>query len=312
MLGSKYVLLGGAGLVGQNLVALLKEAGYSNIVVIDKHAANLATLKELHSEILAIKADLAVSGTWQDHLASASAIVMLQAQIGGMREDDFVRNNLLATENVLAACKKHGVRHLVHVSSSVVNSLAQDFYAATKRKQEQLVLESGIPFVVLRPTLMFGWFDRKHLGWLSRFMHRTPVFPIPGSGRYVRQPLYARDFCKVILACLLSGPNNQVFDISGMEKIDYIDLIRSIKKSIDSKALILRIPYSLFWLLLKIYSLMDRNPPFTTRQLEALVLPEEFPLTHWAEIFGIAPTPLRTAIQEAFGPSRYQQVVLEF
>jgi hypothetical protein len=38
---NKIVLPGGAGLVGQNLVAFLKEAGYSNIVVIDKHKKNL-------------------------------------------------------------------------------------------------------------------------------------------------------------------------------------------------------------------------------------------------------------------------------
>ena len=31
---------------------------------------------------------------------------------------------------------------------------------------------------------MFGWFDRKHLGWLARFMTRAPVFPVPGHGRY--------------------------------------------------------------------------------------------------------------------------------
>jgi len=31
---------------------------------------------------------------------------------------------------------------------------------------------------------MFGWFDRKHLGWLSRFMKKVPVFPIPGHGHY--------------------------------------------------------------------------------------------------------------------------------
>jgi len=40
--------------------------------------------------------------------------------------------------------------------------------------------------VVLRPTLMFGWFDRKHVGWLKRFMERMPVFPIPGDGRMWR------------------------------------------------------------------------------------------------------------------------------
>ena len=37
----KIILPGGAGLVGQNLVACLKAKGYSNIVVIDKHRKNL-------------------------------------------------------------------------------------------------------------------------------------------------------------------------------------------------------------------------------------------------------------------------------
>src|SRR3546814_13071813 len=96
------------------------------------------------------------------------------------------------------------VPYLVHVSSSVVNSQAVDFYTESKKAQEKLVVEAGIPHATLRPTLMFGWFDRKHLGWLARFMKRVPVFPIPGSGRYMRQPLYALDFCDVFVACLRS------------------------------------------------------------------------------------------------------------
>ena len=84
--------------------------------------------------------------------------------------------------------------------------------------------------MVLRPTLMFGWFDRKHLGWLARFMQRAPVFPVPGHGRYLRQPLYAGDFCAVIAACLERrlGDGAQ-YDITGQERIDYIDLIRTVR-----------------------------------------------------------------------------------
>ena len=49
---------------------------------------------------------------------------------------------------------------------------------------------------------MFGLFDRKHLGWLSKFMSKSPIFPIPGKGKYLRQPLYVKDFCKIIEECL--------------------------------------------------------------------------------------------------------------
>ena len=56
--------------------------------------------------------------------------------------------------------------------------MAVDDYTETKKAQEALTAASGIKQVVLRPTLMFGWFDRKHVGWLARFMQKTPVFPI--------------------------------------------------------------------------------------------------------------------------------------
>jgi uncharacterized protein YbjT (DUF2867 family) len=189
--------------------------------------------------------------------------------------------------------------------------MAQDLYVETKTEQERIALASGIPMVVLRPTLMFGWFDRKHLGWLRRFMDRTPVFPVPGHGRYIRQPLYAGDFSAIIAACLDRRPGG-VHDISGREQVTYIDLIRLIHDIVRPRARILHVPYTAFWAMLWAYALVDRNPPFTTRQLEALVLPETFPVIDWPSLFGVAATPLRAALEETYLDPRYGKLVLDF
>lgn len=308
----KIVLTGAAGLVGQNLAVLLREQGCVNLVGIDKHPHNTRVLHDLNPDMTVIEADLSRPGSWEESLRGARALVMLQAQIGGEDYGEFVANNITSTERVLAACRAHGVEYIVHISSSVVNSRAKDFYTETKRAQEQLVLASGIPCAVLRPTLMFGWFDRKHLGWLSRFMRRVPVFPIPGSGRYARQPLYILDFCRVIAACLQRRPVGEIHDISGLEVVDYVDIIRAVKEATGSRTSIVHIPYRVFWWLLRVYAMFDRDPPFTTRQLEALVIPETFPVIPWGEIFGIRPTPFREAIRETFTDPRYADVVLKF
>jgi len=309
---SKIVLFGGAGLVGQNLVVLLKQRGYHRLVVIDKHPANLAVLRRLHPEVTSIEADLSIPGDWQHAAAGADVAVMLQAQIGGEVEGEFTRNNVEATRHALEACQRHELKFLVHISSSVVQSMARDWYTESKKAQEKVVAESGMPHCVLRPTLMFGWFDRKHLGWLSRFMQRMPVFPIPGSGRYMRQPLYVRDFCNIILSCMLKQPAGEVYDVTGREKVDYIDIIRRIKQVTGARAMILRIPYGLFWLLLKVFSVFSRNPPFTTKQLAALVTPDEFVLIPWWDIFDVPATPFERAVQETFCDPVYSNVVLEF
>ena len=227
MKSTRIVLPGGAGLVGQNLVAQLKRLGYHNLVVIDKHRSNLDILRKMQPDIEAKFADLAERGDWEQQLAGADVVVMLQAQIGGNDFTQFQRNNVDATRHVLSAMKANNVNYLVHISSLVVESVANDWYTNTKKDQERLVMESGICHVVLRPTLMFGWFDRKHLGWLSRFMQKVPVFPIPGHGCYTRQPLYAGDFCNIIVSCIEERATG-TFNITGREKIDYIDIIREI------------------------------------------------------------------------------------
>lgn len=298
--------------MGQNLVARLKARGYGDIVVLDKHRANLAILKLVQPDITAEYADLAEPGDWQRHFVDADAVVMLQAQIGGNDYQEFVRNNVDTTQLILDVIKANKVPYLVHISSSVVESVADDFYTKTKKDQERMVLESGIPCPVLRPTLMFGWFDRKHLGWLSRFMKKVPVFPIPGHGRYMRQPLYVGDFCNIIISCIENRISDGIYNISGHEKVDYIDIIREIKRVTSARTWIVKIPYRLFYSLIWVWGLFDKNPPFTTQQLAALSSKDEFEVIDWPEIFGVTYTPFAKAIDETFNNPQYSKVVLEF
>jgi nucleoside-diphosphate-sugar epimerase len=308
----RILLPGGAGLVGQNLVARLKSLGYDDIVVLDKHQSNLDILSQMHPDVKTVYCDLSVPGDWLKWYDGAHAVVMLQAQIGGLTYDVFEANNVTATKNILDAVKQYQIPYLVHISSSVVESVADDFYTRSKIAQEKMVLESGISCPILRPTLMFGWFDRKHLGWLSRLMNKIPVFPIPGDGRYMRQPLYAGDFSNVIISCIENKIPGGIFNISGHEKIDYIDMIRVIKKVTNAKAHIVKIPYSLFYALLWIWALFDKNPPFTTQQLQALVAKDEFEVSNWPQFFGVPFTPFEVAVNETFHHPIYSKVILEF
>jgi len=308
---AKIVITGAAGLVGQNLIVELEKQGYTQLVAIDKHGYNLDILRKLHPDVSAIHADLADAGDWIDAFEGAACCVQLHAQITGKHAELFVRNNVQATERVLEAIRHHAVPYLVHISSSVVNSVADDDYTQTKRDQEAIVVLSGIRHSIMRPTLMFGWFDPKHLGWLSRFMAKTPVFPIPGDGRYTRQPLYERDFCRCIVRCIASEPNNVIYDIVGETRIDYIDIIRTIKRVKGLHTVIMRIPYGLFGFLLKIYALFSRAPPFTADQLKALSAGDEFHGVDTRAVFGVTQTPFEDAIRESYCNPQYSKIVLK-
>jgi nucleoside-diphosphate-sugar epimerase len=308
---AKIVLTGAAGLVGQNLLVELEAQGYTNLVAIDKHAYNLEILRQLHPNVEIHLADLADAGDWSEAFAEAACVVQLHAQITGKSSDLFVRNNIDASKRVLEACTRHQVPYLVHISSSVVNSVAKDNYTETKKAQEKLVVEGGLKHCVLRPTLMFGWFDPKHLGWLSRFMALTPVFPIPGDGRFMRQPLYERDFCRCILVCMERQPDGRVYDLVGDTRIDYVDIIRTIKKAKGLHTLIVHIPYGLFHALLRLYALFSRKPPFTADQLKALTAGDDFSGVDTYAEFGVRQTPFDEAVRESYCDPRYSHIVLK-
>lgn len=307
----RIVLTGAAGLVGQNLIVELKAQGYTRLVAIDKHAHNLAILRELHPDVEAVEADLAEPGAWRERFAGAACVVQLHAQITGKFPAEFVRNNEQATRHVLDACREHAVPYLVHISSSVVNSVAADDYTNTKKAQERLVVESGLAHCVLRPTLMFGWFDPKHLGWLSRFMEKVPVFPIPGHGRYMRQPLYERDFCRCIVRCIETRPDAAIHDVCGDTRIDYVDIIHTIKRAKGLRTPVVHIPYWLFKALLKTYALFSAKPPFTAAQLDALTAGDEFSGVDTEAVFGVRQTPFADAVRESYCDPRYAHIVLE-
>jgi nucleoside-diphosphate-sugar epimerase len=308
---AKIVLTGAAGLVGQNLIVELKAQGYTHLVAIDKHEYNLGILHRLHPDVEAIRADLAEPGAWEGALARAACVVQLHAQITGKFPQEFVRNNLDATRRVLDAMREHQVPYLTHISSSVVNSVANDDYTNTKKAQEKLVVDSGLRHCILRPTLMFGWFDPKHLGWLARFMAKTPVFPVPGDGRYMRQPLYERDFCRCIIKCIEDKPDGAIYDVCGDARIDYIDIIRTIKRAKGLRTLIVPIPYGLFRWLLRLYALFSGKPPFTASQLDALSAGDEFHGIDTREIFGVTQTRFEDAVRESYCDPRYSGIALK-
>ncbi|RYD32565.1 MAG: NAD-dependent epimerase/dehydratase family protein, partial [Verrucomicrobiaceae bacterium] len=88
------------------------------------------------------------------------------------RRTDFLRDNVQATANVAAACGKHGVRRLVHVSTPSIYFEERDRfdlteasvparhpindYARTKRMAEDIVNAAGCETVILRPRAVFG------------------------------------------------------------------------------------------------------------------------------------------------------------
>lgn len=301
----KIIITGTAGLVGLNLLTQLNPNIY-NVIGIDQNEHNINLAEKIFPEFKFITADVSKSGEWQESFKDAYCIIQLQAQISHVKKQPYIKNNILAVEKIIETCKKYKIKNLIHLSSSVVISVADDNYTNTKRKGEEIVKSSKIPYTIVRPTLMYGCFDIKHLGFMSNLVDISPVFPIPGSGKYTRQPLFVLDICDIIIKLIESKPKNKIYNIVGKEKIYFIDLIKIIAKEKKRKILFLKIPTKIFLFLLKVHSLITGKRIFVSAQLAALQNNDIFPVNNWDKTFNINYTPFTQGIKKVINSPYYK------
>lgn len=294
----KIVIPGGAGFVGRNLVRIMVEDGYdpNNIVVIDSDEKKLRKLEKLNINVHL--ADLAEDGEWMREFKGADYVVNLAAQISSPDYEPFYRNNILATKKVLEACEQAGVKRIVHFSSIAVLSVRKDHYAQTKLEGEELVKSCGLEYCVLRPSIMYGPTNEENLGYLIDFSRKFPIFPIPGHGKWPRQPIYIDDVCNLVLSIMRDFPSNEVYNVNGKDIVYFKDMVKDVQKQMGGLKFQVHLPVSLFKFLMIGFQKLTGNAHFTEDQVDSLTAEEIFPEYPWWEEFDIEVTSFEDGVRK--------------
>ncbi|MCP4426430.1 MAG: NAD(P)H-binding protein, partial [Chloroflexi bacterium] len=152
------------------------------------------------------------------------------------------------------AAKEAGVERIVHVSITNPSLESPLEYFSGKAQLEQALMESGLAYAILRPTVLFGKEDIliNNIAWMLR---KFPVFGVFGDGRYRLQPIYVDDLAQLAVAQGESRAN-AVIDAIGPETFTYRELVEQIGAIIGKKRQILSIPprlgYALGWIVGKL------------------------------------------------------------
>jgi uncharacterized protein YbjT (DUF2867 family) len=133
-----------------------------------------------------------------------------------------------------------GVDRLVHVSVSNPSADSPLDYYRGKAEVEDLVRDSGLPFSIVRPTLVVGGRDIliNNIAW---FLRRLPLFAMPGRGDYRVQPILL-DELGALVADACEHVGDEVFDAAGPEVMSFEALVRDIAAAVDRPARIVHFP----------------------------------------------------------------------
>jgi NADH dehydrogenase len=173
------------------------------------------------------------------------------------------------TRRLFAAAKHAGVGRIVHVSITNPHEGCGLEYFEGKARLERDLEESGMPYSILRPTVLFGREDIliNNIAWALR---RFPFFGIFGDGSYRLQPIYVEDLA---LLAVEEGKQsgNRLINAVGPETFTYKELVQSIAKSIDVHPRLLPLPPRVGYCCGKIIGWAMRDQFITWEEVKGLM-----------------------------------------
>ncbi len=190
--------------------------------------------------------DVTDPGSVRRAVAGCNTVVQLVAIRQG-RQEQFRRIMVEGTRDLIAAAKEADVGRFVHMSALGTSEETKDLvpYYGAKWETEQMVRTSGLPYVIFRPSFVFGP-DGGILPTFIRLAKLTPVTPIIGTGRQQIQPIWADDVAQYFAEAIeRDDATGRLFELGGPDAVSWNELWRRLKRVLGLRRPSLHVPVGL-------------------------------------------------------------------
>lgn len=259
----KLLVTGGAGFIGSNFVLyMLEKYPEYKIINIDAltYAGNLENLKSVEGNPnhIFVKADITDAQVIDEMIGQGVDVVVNFAAESHvdrsiLEPDIFVKTNVLGTQVLLDAARKHDIKKFVQVSTDEVygtlgetglfteeTPLAPNSpYSASKAGGDLLVRAYhetfGLPVNITRCSNNYGpyQFPEKLIPLMISNVLADEPLPVYGDGLNIRDWLYVEDHCSAIDLVIHQGRNGEVYNIGGNNERTNMQIVKTILQELD-------------------------------------------------------------------------------
>jgi uncharacterized protein YbjT (DUF2867 family) len=239
--------------------------------------------------------DLTRPETLGPALAGVSTVVHAAAITGDQKEPyrgAYDQINRVGTENLVAAAREAGVGRFVLMSGLGTAPAPAGTYMAARWAMEEAVRGSGIPHVILQPSVLFGD-GAEFVAALGRLARVSPVLPLLGGGNLRFQPLWVED----LVGCLVKTLSDdsllgRAIALGGPEYVTFREVLEEICRALAIRRLLLPLP---LWVARPQARLMAvlPHPPLTPAMLELFAFDNATDLDVILRNFGFQPRGFR-------------------
>ena len=196
------LLIGGSGFIGTHIAARLADAGYRVVVPTRRHARARHLL--VLPTVQVVEADVFDAAQCDRLLQGCDAVInlvgVLHSRPGQPWGPAFERAHVELPRRLVQACRRNGVRRVLHMSALGAAADGPSMYQRSKAEGEKLMLDSGLAVTSFRPSVVFGA-DDHFLNLFAHLQRWLPVMALGGADAKF-QPVFVGDVADAFVRAL--------------------------------------------------------------------------------------------------------------
>ena len=211
-------------------------------------------------------------GTLTAAFQDADVVVHLVGIIRRHRGAGYDQVNREGVANVAAAARESGVKHLVLLSAIGAAEDRAYPYLHSKWQGERAVVNSGVPYTIIRSSIVFGAGD-EFLNSLAALVRVFPLTPVIGSGKNRLQPINVEDLARcVTLTVERDDLKGKTLELGGPRQVSYNEIVRIVGNTLGKRRPRVHVPVWAMGLPTAVMQRILPRPPITTDQLRILAI----------------------------------------
>lgn len=288
-------MTGATGFVGGNLMRRLAGSGSLRLRAMTRDARRAS----VSAEVEVVEADVARPETLPAAVAGIDVVVHAAAITADRKESprgvyDLV--NRAGTANLVAAAREAGVGRLVVMSGLGTVPAPAGTYMATRWGMEEAVRGSGIPHVILQPSVLFGR-GAPFTAALAQLARRSPVLPLPAADVKL-QPLWIEDLVTCLEMSIEREDLAGSLPLGGAEQLTFREVAEAISGALGRRRAVVPVPLGLARLQARLMAAVLPDPPLTPATLELFSFENTTRPDSVESVFGFRPRGLREHLRE--------------
>lgn len=235
-----------------------------------------------------------------EHLASLGAEVVrgcfedYPSLVGAFRGCDLLLNiaslGFGHAPAIVAAAREAGIKRAVFVSTTAIFTTLDTRTKATRLEAEKLIQESGLDWTIIRPTMIYGSEHDRNIYRMLRLLRRTPVFPVPGNGRQLQQPVHVTDVARAVVDAANSPATfGRSYNIAGRVPLTFNELIDTAAAAMGQRIMKVHVPVGLILPPLRLYEHLSHRPLLKAEQVMRLGEDKAFSYENATQDFNFRP-----------------------